>query len=45
VSVWIILSFFEARAFERATGKKVSVFDAMFIELRVQESMEEKPKE
>lgn len=34
---WVIRSYFEARAFENVTGKKVSTWDAMFIELRVQE--------
>lgn len=37
-----ILGYFEASmeaaAFERVTGKKVSAWDAMFIELRVDES-------
>lgn len=35
--VWVIASHFEARSFERVTGKSVSTWDAMFIELRVQE--------
>lgn len=30
------MSGFESRAYERATGKKVSQWDAMFLELRVQ---------
>ena len=33
----LVASFFEARAFNRATGKSVSAWDAMWIELRVQE--------
>lgn len=32
---WILLSHFEARAFNRVTGAEVSTWDAMFIELRV----------
>ena len=34
---WIFTSKMEANAFNRVTGKSVSTFDAMFIELRVQE--------
>jgi hypothetical protein len=30
-------AYFEARAYERVTGKHVSTWDAMFIDLRVQE--------
>lgn len=29
--------YFEARAFNRATGKNVSMWDAMFVDLRVQD--------
>ena len=32
---WIAASYFEAQAFTRATGKDVSILDAMFTELRV----------
>lgn len=35
--LWVGMSWMEARAFERVTGKHVSVWDAMWIELRVQE--------
>ena len=31
-------AYFEARAFNRATGKNVSTWDAMFIELRLNDS-------
>ena len=34
---WVFSSHMEARAYERVTGKRVSTWDAMFIELRVQE--------
>lgn len=34
---WIIKSNMEAKAFHRVTGKRVSTWDAMWIELRVQE--------
>ena len=32
---WIGLSYMEARAYERLTGRQVSTFDAMFVQLRV----------
>lgn len=35
---WPLQSYFEARAYERVTGKHVSTWDAMFLDLRVQES-------
>lgn len=35
---WFISSYFEARAFNRITGSGVSTWEAMFVELRVQES-------
>ena len=35
-SAWVTSSHFEARAYEHTTGHKVSTWDAMFIELRVQ---------
>lgn len=34
---WYIYSSFEATAFNRVTGKSVSTWDAMFLDLRVQE--------
>ncbi len=34
---WALVSCFEACAFERVTGKHVSTWDAMFLDLRVQE--------
>lgn len=37
--LWIVSSKFEAEAFYRLTGKKVSTWDAMFLDLRVQEPM------
>lgn len=36
-ALWVAASYFEARAYNRVTGASVSTFDAMFIELRVQE--------
>lgn len=39
VGLWACASYFEARAFNRVTGKNVSTVDAMFIQLRVQESL------
>jgi len=37
VLFWCVMSYFEARAFNRITGKNVSTVDAMFVSLRVQE--------
>lgn len=37
---WVIGSYFEAKAFEKLTRRKISVFDAMFIQLVVVESRE-----
>ena len=34
---WVLPSYYEARAFERITGKEVSTWDALWVELRVQE--------
>lgn len=31
-----VSSYFEARAYERVTGKQVSTWDAMFLKLRVE---------
>lgn len=41
LGVWIFASAMEARAYERITGKKVSTWDAMWVELRVQEGARE----
>lgn len=37
VALWVAFSHMEARAFNRVTGESVTTWDAMFIELRVQE--------
>lgn len=37
IGTWIGLSYMEARTFERLTGKHVTTWDAMWVELRVQE--------
>ena len=37
VCCWITKSYCEARAFTRMTGKPATTWDAMFLELRVQE--------
>lgn len=34
--IWVFQSAMEARAYEHATGVKVSTWDAMWVELRVQ---------
>lgn len=35
-AVWLTMSFFEARAFNRATGSDVSMWEAAFVTLRVE---------
>lgn len=37
IGFWVFVSAMEARAFNRATGSNVSTWDAMWIELRVQD--------
>lgn len=37
LGVWVVKSHFEARAYNRITGAHVSTWDAMWVELRVQE--------
>lgn len=34
--LWVGFSYLEASAYNHATGKSVSLFDAMFLDLRVQ---------
>ena len=34
-SGWVVQSYFEARSFNKITGKDVSTWDAMFLKLRV----------
>lgn len=38
VLIWVVKSSFEASAYARVTGKNVSTWDAMWLDLRVQES-------
>jgi len=42
VGIWAFQSSQEAAAFERVTGRHVSTWDAMWIELRVQEGPAER---
>lgn len=37
IGAWVGMSAMEAAAFNRITGKHVSTWDAMWVELRVQE--------
>lgn len=39
LALWICSSWMEASAFNRVTGSNVSTWDAMWIELRVQEKV------
>lgn len=41
LTLWVLLAFLEARSFERITGRHVSTWDAMFIQLRVQDAVED----
>jgi len=43
LSIWVGASALEANAYRRLTGKQVSTWDAMFIELRVQEPVAAEP--
>lgn len=36
--LWLVHSYFEARAYNRITGSDVSTLDAMFLQLRVSET-------
>jgi len=40
ISVWVTKSYFEAQSFNAVTGKDVSTWQAMWIQLRVQEQSE-----
>ena len=42
VGVWVFKSAMEANAYNRVTNSDVSTWDAMFIELRVQDGPKEK---
>ena len=35
ISMWAGFSYFEAKAFTRNTGREVTTWDAMFLQLRV----------
>ena len=39
IALVLFQPYMEVRAYERVTGKHVSVWDAMFLDLRVQEPM------
>lgn len=41
VGTGIMQPYYEAKAFERVTGKKVGYWDAVFLDLRVQEQTKE----
>lgn len=41
IAIGLIQPYMEARAYERVTGKHVSVWDAVWLDLRVQASPEE----
>lgn len=37
--VWVVISTIEAQSFNRVTGKSVTTWDAMWLDLRVQEQV------
>lgn len=37
ITIWIGRSYFEAKSYNNVTGKQVSTWDAMFLDLRIQE--------
>lgn len=39
VVFWLVPSYFEARTYSRLTGANVTMWDAMWVDLRVQESI------
>lgn len=44
VGIWVLKSHMEARSFNAVTGKSVTTWEAMWIELRVQEGGKEEVK-
>jgi flagellar basal body-associated protein FliL len=42
IAVWVVSSHYEAESFQKLTGKQVSTWDAMWLELRVQEPTSER---
>lgn len=36
IVLWVVPSYFEARTYQKLTGKEVTTWDAMWVELRVQ---------
>lgn len=45
MSFWIAYSYLEAKAFNSITNKNVTTWQAMFLELRIQENVEQKYNE
>lgn len=37
-TVWVVKSYFEAKSYNRLTGAHATTWDAMWVELRVQDS-------
>lgn len=42
VGFWIVSSYFEAKSFNQLTGAHATAWDAMWVELRVQEQTKDK---
>ena len=45
ICIWVGCSYLEARAYNNVTGQDVSTWDAMFLDLRVQEGVAPKDKD
>lgn len=37
LAFWVVPSYFEAQTYSRLTGKQVSTWDALWVDLRIQE--------
>ena len=44
VLLWLVPSYFEARTYSRLTGANVTMWDAMWVELRVQAEPNKEPR-
>jgi len=40
ITIWVFSSYMEASSFNKITGKNVSTWEAMFVDLRVQSTPE-----
>ena len=40
IGFWVMVSHFEAKAYNNVTGKQISTWDAMFLDLRINEDVQ-----